>query len=265
MTGATPRSKPPFAFPSPDAALAALLPELKPVPTETVPLADAPGRVLGQAVLADRPSPACDVSAMDGYVIPRMEVQPRTYPVVGEVLTGASPREMPVDAALRIFTGGPVPAGAWAVIPRELTLEEPDRITLREGVTVSPGQHIRRRGENAPQGTRVLESGRVVNAAVMSALRAFGVTNVQVHRRLRVVVIVTGDELVTTADEPQPWQVRDSNAPALRGLLAPLPWLELSDAVHVADDHDELQEAIGAAVEACDFPLPYRRRLHGRP
>ncbi|MEX2386672.1 MAG: hypothetical protein WD534_02255, partial [Phycisphaeraceae bacterium] len=103
----------PAALP-PAEALTMLLARLAPVATETLDGQAAPGRVLAEPVRADRDSPAHDVSAMDGYAVRLADLARGELPVAGEVVTGAAPPTMPAGAALRIFTGGCVPAGAEA-------------------------------------------------------------------------------------------------------------------------------------------------------
>jgi molybdopterin molybdotransferase len=234
-------------FATPDEALAALLSELRPVTTESLPWQEAAGRVVAQPITADRDSPPCDNSAMDGYAVRLADVRPEGVPVAGEVLIGCPPPALPAGQALRIVTGAPLPPGAETVIRREDVEERASAIVLRPGVAPKPGQYIRRQGENVKQGGPVLDAGRVIDAAVMSAVATFGVTRLRVYRRVRVAVLVTGNELRSPESPVNPWELRDSNGPALGAMLSGLPWLEPLPLRHAKDD----PAAIGQALEQC--------------
>jgi len=249
MTSSSTRQR--FAFDSPAQAVDALLARVEPLDTQHIALAGASGRVLAQPLQADRPSPACDVSAMDGYAV--REVQPDiVLPVVGEVAIGQAPPAMPRDAALRIFTGGPVPAGCHAVIPREQVEEQPDTICILADLTIKPGQHIRRRGENGQAGQTIVEQGTAITPAVAAALAACGVAEPRVHRRVRLATIVTGNEVHDVTAEVEPWQLRDSNGPTLTAMFAPLPWVDWRGIDRAADDRDQLRQVVSAALDGCD-------------
>ncbi len=96
-------------FATPEGALAALLSQLRPVATESLPWQEAAGRVLAQPIIADRDSPPCDNSAMDGYAVRLADVRVEGVTVAGEVLIGCSPPSLPAGQALRIVTGAPCP------------------------------------------------------------------------------------------------------------------------------------------------------------
>ncbi|MCC6681663.1 MAG: molybdopterin molybdotransferase MoeA [Phycisphaeraceae bacterium] len=262
-------NKTPFEFDAPGKAIAAMLERVEPLGAENVPLHAVSGRVLCQALQADRPSPACDVSAMDGYAVRLMDLNRPTLPIAGEVMTGHPPPgrspamrvfELGWDApataaALRIFTGGPVPEGCDAVIPREQVVELPDAINLPEGLQVKPGQHIRRCGENAQAGETIVEAGAAISPAVAAALATFGIDKPRVYRQLRLDAIVTGNEVHDVSACVQPWQLRDSNGPTLTAMFASRPWVNWRGASHVTDDRDRLRLAITAALADNDALL----------
>lgn len=243
----------PFAYSTPREAIDALTAKLPVVDDETVALTDATGRVLAEPLRSDRPSPSCDVSAMDGYALRLADLHAPSIPVAGEAAIGRAPVELPADSAMRIFTGGPVPRGAEAVVKREDVDEHPDHIVLRVPAgSITAGQHIRREGENIAGGRIVVEAGCLVTPAVGSAAAAFGAATLRVRRRLRVATIVTGDELLDPSQQPQAWELRDSNGPGLHALLARHAWLDPVDAQRVADDPEALREAVGQALKRCD-------------
>lgn len=232
-----------FAYESPSLAVQALADRLAPIGTESVGLSEAAGRILAEAVVADRPSPPCDVSAMDGYAIRLEDLGMGRLPVAGEVIAGGEPPPLPPRAVLRIFTGAPIPPGCDAVVPREDVRELSDAIVLPEAFALELGRHIRRRGENGQAGEIVVGPGTAISAGAAGALAAFGVSRPKVHRRVRVAILITGNEVHRPDAEVRPWQIRDSNGPALAAMLAPLPYIELQGPRHVPDDPTALRTA----------------------
>ncbi len=248
-------SKKTFAFGSLGEAVAAMCERLEPVASETIPLCDCAGRVLAQAVEADRASPACDVSAMDGYAVRMGDLAAGSLAVVGEAAMGRPPASMPDGAVMCIFTGAPVPAECEAVIPREQVVEHPDRIELPAGLEVAEGQHIRRRGENGGAGEEVVGAGAAINSPIASALAAFGVVNPFVYQRVRLGVIVTGNEIAGVGEAVKAWQLRDSNGPALAAMFSASAWIDLRFVRHAPDDAGRLKDVIGRALAETDALL----------
>lgn len=243
----------PVKFAAPQEALDALLAHLRPVDSEIINSDAAAGRILAEPLRSDRPSPPCDVSAMDGYALRLADLTRSRIPVAGEIPIGRQAPPLPPGAALRIVTGAAVPEGAQAVIRREDVVEGPDWIKPSSAATAAKAvDNIRRRGENLPAGGVVAEAGRVLSAPVMGALAAFGSSRVTVHRKVRVGILVTGDELLDIDARPQDWQIRDSNGPALRSLLAGSPWIEVAEFARSADDPAELARKLAGLLARCD-------------
>ncbi|GAA4102950.1 gephyrin-like molybdotransferase Glp [Nocardioides kongjuensis] len=190
----------------------------RPWPTETVPLEQARGRVLGEAVAAPEPLPAFDNSGMDGYAVRAADVAGATpdSPVrlsVGEdIPAGAPVGELAPGTARRIMTGAAVPAGADAVVEVEVTDGGTDTVEIREARAV--GSFVRTAGSDVAQGQEVLAAGCTLGPAQVGVLAAFGVREVVVRRRPRVLVVSTGSEL---AEDPAPGsgQIRDANGALL--------------------------------------------------
>ncbi|USN99618.1 MAG: molybdopterin molybdotransferase MoeA [Phycisphaeraceae bacterium] len=243
-----------FAFDSPAAALDALLARVKPVGRERVPLALAAGRVLADPIVADRPSPACDVSAMDGYAIREADLKPGPIAVAGDIAIGVEPPAMPTEAALRIVTGAPVPAGVHAVIKREDVIEHADHIEVadRAMATATPGANIRYRGENCAAGAALAPAGTLITPPCVGTLATVGVVEPWVFRRVRVAVLVTGDEVLPPEAVPEPWQLRDSNGAALAALLGRHGWIEAVLHPRVPDHEDAIRSAFDAALAESD-------------
>jgi molybdenum cofactor synthesis domain-containing protein len=235
------------------AAWAAIESALAPLGDETVPLADARGRVLCTAVRVDRDLPPFDRAAMDGFAVDAATTRtarrdaPVVVDVVGESTPGA-PFTAPVGAAraVRIMTGAPVPAGCDAVVPVEQTSGF-DATPVELYAEVDAGRNVTRRGSERRAGDEAFVPGHRLRAADVGALAMIGVADVHVGRRARVAVLSTGNELVPHATRPGPAAIRDSNSPLLAALAA--PW---SAAVHVvgiaADDRAELAARIESGL-----------------
>lgn len=234
----------------------ALAPEL---PAEPVALAQARGRVLRQEVRADRPQPAFDRAAMDGFALRAADAGsvPCTLPVAFEVRAGQWPEQaLPAGALARIMTGAPVPAGADAVVPVERTrvlAPEPDECILIEA-RVEPGQHVARRGSEVAAGDRLLSPGRRLDAAAVAVLASVGVSQPLVGRRPRVALLVTGDEIVAVDATPGPAQIRNSNGPAVAA-LAEEAGAEVIDLGTAPDDAAALERALVRGLAVADVVI----------
>src|SRR5207248_1846559 len=134
-------------------------------------------------------------------------------PIAFTAQAGHAPPPLPAGSAARIMTGAPVPAGADAVIMREESEERDGRVTFQRVPTV--GQHVRRAGDDVMTGARVLEPGAPLGPAEIGLLAALGRVVIAVHRRPRVAVVSTGDELVRPDRAPGAGQIVGSNAWAL--------------------------------------------------
>jgi molybdopterin molybdotransferase len=141
------------------------------------------------------------------------------------------------------------------VVKRE-DVEERDGVvvlgaTLRE-LGIRAGLNIRRRGENAAAQAVVVTSGNVINAAIAGAAAAFGRSELTVRRRVRVSIVTTGDELVPVEEQPEAWQLRDSNAVSLRAMLTARAWVQVVHCGRVRDDSAAIAAAVKAATEQSD-------------
>ncbi len=241
-------------FDSPQQAVAAMCGRVRPVGVEEVPLEAAAGRVLAAPVVADRPSPCVDVSAMDGYAVGPEDLGPGRLPIAGDIRIGREPPALARGSALRIVTGAAVPAGSAAVVKREDVQEEAGHITISAAgaAATPPGTSIRRRGENIGEGEQVVGAGVRVTPALAAALAAFGRVRVQVHRRVRVAILTTGDELVPATATPTMWQLRDSNGPAVRALVMGLGWAQMADQRRVGDEQADLARAVQELLATAD-------------
>ncbi|GGU24289.1 molybdopterin molybdotransferase MoeA [Lentzea flava] len=227
---------------------------VKPLEAVEVALADALGLALASGVRALASQPACDTSAMDGYavagsgpwtVVGRVAAGDPVPGATGAPVPGRAATGEPVPGMIRageafgVATGAPVPGGADSVVPVEVCSVEGSRL---HGEAVV-GKHIRRRGEDWSAGDELVPAGSAVTPAVLGLAAGAGHDTLLVHRRPRVAVVVTGDELLHSGP-PRPGRVRDAIGPMLPGLLA---GADLLGTVHLRDDPSALTDALTSA------------------
>ncbi len=229
---------------------------LDPVAIESVPINDCAGRVLAEPLLADRDSPPMDVSAMDGFAVRLADIQGEPLKIIGTAAAGSPPIELHPRTAVRIFTGGPVPSLAEAVVRSEDADIQDDHVTIRLPPTeLRFGQNIRRRGENTQTGHELLCQGTLLSAVAMSAVATFGSSRVSVYSRVRVSILNTGDELVAPGQPAEPWQIRDSNGLVLETMLRKEPWINVLHRQSVGDQMPTLVSALNAQLAVSDTVL----------
>ena len=194
------------------------------LPAEVVPLSEAAGRVLAGDVPSPCNVPGFDRAMMDGFALRAADTldaspyNPIELVILGQSLPG-QPFEGQVGSrqAVRIMTGAPVPSGADAVLPAEMTEIFSDRIAAH--AAVSPAKHVGRIGEDIQAGHTVLSAPRVLRPQDVGVLASIGAAQVRVVRRPRVRIVVTGNELVPVGAAPQPHKIYDSNGPMLDALV----------------------------------------------
>ena len=200
-------------------ALQRVLDDAPPLGIETAPLADALGRVLAEDLAAKRTQPPADVSAMDGYAVRANDVAqaPATLKLIGEVAAG-HPFEGAVGPgeAARIFTGGLVPDGADCVVIQEVTRRDGEHVVIERSAI--RGRNIRCKGIDFSAGDVLLSRGTRLNDRDLMLAASMNYADVPVHRRPKVAVIGTGDELVPPGTEPEAGEIVYSNGFALTAL-----------------------------------------------
>ena len=200
-------------------ALAAVLAGAEPLPDEMIPLDAAFHRVLARDVAALRTQPPQAMSAMDGYAVRAADAAKvdAALTVIGEVAAGRPfPGSVGPGQAVRIFTGGVVPAGADAVVIQEDTIAEGPLVTIREAAI--PGRHIRPAGVDFREGDVLLRRGIRLSDRDLALAAGMNHPQLPVHRRPRVAILATGDELVMPGTRPAPGQIVYSNGFALHAL-----------------------------------------------
>ena len=178
--------------------------------TEEVDILNSDGRILAEPIHADRDYPPFARAARDGFAV-RAEDLPGELRVIGEVRAGETFSDMLVSGeAVEIMTGAPLPDGADTIVMVEHAVREGSRV--RTDRSQKAGDNFTPTGSEAPQGSMILAPGRRLSYSEISALAMVGRERVKVYMKPRVAILPTGDELVDVKAEPEPYQIRNSNA-----------------------------------------------------
>jgi molybdopterin molybdotransferase len=228
-----------------------VLAELHPTPAEIVALAQAWARVTAGPVLARLTQPPVDVSAMDGYALRASDA------VAGATLRviGSAPAGHPFDGcigpgqAVRLFTGSVMPQGADAILLQEDATAAENAVRVNE--TAIAGRHIRRAGQDFKAGQTVLAAGRRLSARDVGLAAAANHPWVSVHRRPRVAILATGDEIAMPGEPIPPGGIVSSNSHALAALVRAGGGEPL--VLPIAADTREAVAAVADAVRGMDM------------
>ena len=227
---------------------------------ETVPLADASGRVLARPVLSREYVPDFQRSTVDGYAVKASDTfgcsegLPALLIKTGEVLMGkpAGFSIRPGECAY-VPTGGEVPEGADAVAMIEYS-EDYGEGTIGILRPCAPGENVIFRGDDLKPGQEVLPAGICLRASAVGALASMGVSAVPVRKKVRVGILSTGDELIPADQDPAPGQIRDVNSALLAALVREAGAQAVQYGI-IPDQKEALHEVFGRALEACDMVL----------
>ena len=221
-----------MALLSVDQARERILSQLQFVTTEKINLAECADRVLARDIAASTDLPPFDNSSMDGFAVRAVDVanatdaSPQRLSVVADIPAGSAPAIfLAPGQAARIMTGAQVPDGADAIVP----VEETDFVSRDAGSpppgqvlilkAAKPGANIRTSGMDIKTGEIVLQKGRRLQAQDLGLLAMLGVAKVEVHRKPRVALLSSGDELVGVDAPLEPGKIRDSNSYVLAALI----------------------------------------------
>jgi molybdopterin molybdotransferase len=241
----------------------AVLAVAEPVGVEVVATADALARIVAETVTARISLPPWANSAMDGYAIVAADIanatdgEPVELRVIGDIAAGATPGvTVTPGTAARIATGARLPAGANAVVPvesttpldaerrpgprgRDATGPLPTACLVHE--PVDAGGSVRAEGSDLRAGAVLLEPGAAMTAAAVTLVAGAGVDRVSVHRRPRIAVLATGDEVRAPGVDLGPAGIPDANGPGLRALVTAAG----GDAVDLGIAIDDLDDVLG--------------------
>jgi molybdopterin molybdotransferase len=203
-----------------DEALARITAAFRALPSEWVQLGAAHGRVLASDLVADRDQPPKGVSAMDGYAVRAADLAGggARLRLIGAAPAGGSfEGELGTGEAVRIFTGGALPAGADAIALQENATEREGLVEI-EG-SVEAGVYVRPAGLDFRRGEVVLPAGRRLGARDLGLAAALNRPWMPVRRRPRIGLLATGDELVMPGQPLGANQIVNSNSTALAAMV----------------------------------------------
>ncbi|MCC5810927.1 MAG: molybdopterin molybdotransferase MoeA [Ectothiorhodospiraceae bacterium] len=217
---------------------------------ESVPLAEALGRVLAEDIHSLVTVPPADNAAMDGYALRAEDALGQALSISATIPAGCAPGRLLAGTAVRIFTGAPVPDGADTVVPQELCERLGDEVVVP--ASLKSGSHIRPAGEDMYAGQLMLQAGERLRPQDLALAATGGHPALTVRRRLRVAVLATGDELVDPGQPLAPGQIYNSNSFALLGLLQGLG-CQVTVCRMVEDTLSETVRALESAADAADL------------
>ena len=223
---------------------------------EHLPLAECDNRILLAPLHAPAPLPLFANSAVDGYALRGADLpqaEPRSFPVRGRVQAGSAAEPIMPGAAVRIFTGAPMPLGADTVFMQEdVRLEADGSVTLPEGL--KPGANMRPAGEDIAQGSVAIPGGKRLRPQHVALAAALGLTHLTPRRRIRVAIFSTGNEVVEPGGPRQGAQLFDSNRFMLAAMLRRLD-CDVHDLGILRDDRPALTAALKDAAGTHDLVL----------
>ena len=234
-----------------DEALGLLLSGARPVQeVEEVPTLEATRRVLARAQRSTMDVPPMDNSAMDGYAVRLSDLQKSASLKVSQrIMAGAVGKPLAPGTAARIFTGAPIPAGADAVVMQEHCEAGPDSVLVRK--IPRAGEWVRRAASDVKKGGEILPAGKRLLPQDTGLAASVGIASLPVHRRVRLGLFFTGDELVMPGEPLAPGRIYNSNRFTLCG-LAGMFGCDLRDYGIVPDTLEATRAVLRKAAAECD-------------
>jgi molybdopterin molybdotransferase len=235
-----------------DEALEVLLAGARPVTeVEEVPTLEATDRVLARAQVSTMDVPPMDNSAMDGYAVRTADVKaPDTrLKVAQRIQAGSVGRALEPGTAARIFTGAPIPPGADAIVMQEFCVADGETVVVKK--VPEPQAWIRRRASDIARGAQILAAGIRLRPQDTGLAASVGIKTLPLHRRVRLGLFFTGDELVMPGDPLPPGRIYNSNRFTLNG-LAKVFGCEVRDYGIVPDTLEATRAMLKRAAAQCD-------------
>ncbi|WP_110691816.1 gephyrin-like molybdotransferase Glp [Salinicola halophyticus] len=246
-TGQSSAKGPTDGLQSVEQALEALLHGVERLEGEIIDCVDADDRVLTEDVLATIDVPPADNSAMDGYAL-ASEDSGRRLPISQRIPAGHPAQPLAPGTCARIFTGSEIPPGADCVAIQENVELDGDEAMIP---ATQPGQNVRLRGLDVSAGTPLLAAGTRLGAAALGLLAGQGLSTVNVVRRPKVALLLTGDEIIEPGQALARGQIYNSNGPMLATLIRHFGG-DLVSQVKVADDFDTTLARLREAAAQAD-------------
>ncbi len=245
-----------------DEALGRILAQVESLPAEKLPILDALGQVLAEDITSTFNIPPYDNVAMDGYAVQEPDIAgasrdaPRNLRVIGELPAGLAPQQsVEPGTAIRVMTGAPLPPGADTVVPFESTSEyvssgkRASLDTIQVFDSSPAGANVRRAGEDIQAGAVILAKGTELRPADIGVLASLGLPMVKVHRRPRVAILSTGNELLPPGEPLVPGKIYDSNTYSLAALVKRYGGLPVVLGI-ARDEIEDLRQKVRAGLEA---------------
>ena len=223
--------------------------------TMSVPIQTAMGHVLAEDLYADRDLPPYDRVTMDGIAInySAFEKDIRSFRIIATMAAGDAPVELTTDdECVEIMTGAALPASADTIV----RYEDLDIANGMATITISEikkGNAIHYKGKDKKTGDVVVTANRVIDATVISMAATVGKSMLSVKKLPRVVIVSTGDELVSIEETPNPYQLRQSNNYTLRSIAQ--QYGIAADMIHIPDDLHITKTQLSICLEAYDVIL----------
>ncbi|WP_321275756.1 gephyrin-like molybdotransferase Glp [Thiomicrorhabdus indica] len=221
--------------------------------TETINVADGLYRILAQDITSSVNVPPHDNSQMDGYVLHSFDLEHAdTFPVSQRIAAGEVGKELEHGSIARIFTGAPIPAGANQVVMQEDTEEVDGKIQIR--VKATPGEYIRKKGEDITSGQTILKAGTRLRPQELGLISSIGIGQIEVYQPLKIATFTTGDELLEPGEAAEEGKIYNANRYTLSGLIPQLGF-ELIDLGRVEDSLDSTVSAMKKAADMADIVM----------
>ncbi len=238
-----------------------ILSEVSALPAESCALSSLLGRILAQDIISSFDIPPRDNSAMDGFAVRCQDIaaasprNPVRLEVIEDVPAGrVSAKSVGRGQAIRIMTGAPIPEGADCVVPVENTEIQNSKSQVRIKISVEPGEHIRRQGEDVKAGEVLIPKGARLRPQEVGLLASLGMTEAMVARKPVVGILSSGNEIVPPGQRLGPGQIYDANRYSLAAQAAQAN-AEVRDYGIVADDLENIMETLQRAAGECDLIL----------
>lgn len=222
---------------------------------ESIALAGANGRVLARALTAHFDAPAFDTAMMDGYALRSLDLNDgaaTSLSVSQRIAAGDRPESLSPNSAARVFTGAPVPDGADTVVMQEQCSELEGKVALPDDIQA--GRNILYRGENFSRGQPLIAAGQRLAPFHLGLAASQGMDRIEVHRRLTVALINSGNELIMPGQPLGPGQIYNSNYFTLRALLENCGCRVLDFSI-LADTLEQSQETLAQASTRADVVI----------
>lgn len=222
---------------------------------EEISYESALGRVLAEDLFADRDLPPFNRPTVDGIAIDYSAYNEgvRSFKIKATQAAGEAPVAITAnDECIEIMTGAALDDSLNTVIRYE-DLEMVRGMATIKNIEIKKGQNIHPRGKDKKQGDAVADANSIINPALIGLAASIGKTTLLVKKLPRVVIITTGDEMVSTDVVPTPYQLRRSNGITIKSVLAhhAIP----ADMLHLKDDYDIIKNALNRCLQAYDVLL----------